>query len=403
MSLNDKILQLVEKYEKEAIELRHLLHENPEMSSKEFETSKLLKRYATELGLEIEEVSADERSVGTGFIATLDTGKPGKTVGLRTDIDALPVQENVNNLVGKREVISKNEGVMHACGHDGHMSTLIHSMKILCELKDELTGKIIFIFEEAEELGNGIDAMVKLLKTKDIDAIYGNHLAAFLDTGYVSADVGPVMAAAAQVDFDVIGKGGHGSRPDLSINPLFAGVDILNSISTAWNNQIDVEETVTLGITQFNVGSQFNVFADKASIGGSLRYFDVETGENAYEMLINIAEKVASVHNCTIEVAAVHGPQTFPVVNDEKLALMVQDGIDELFPGALAHKINWFASESFSDYAKVAPSVFSFVGIRNKEIGSGAEHHNEYFDMDDGALKYAVGTMVKFTTDYLSK
>jgi amidohydrolase len=403
MSLNERILQLVEKYEKEAVELRHYLHEHPEVSSQEFETSKMLKKYATDLGLEVEEVPVDDRAAGTGFIATLDTGTPGKTVGLRTDIDALPVQENPNNLVGSRSVISKNDGAMHACAHDGHMTTVIHSMKILHELKDELTGKVIFIFEEAEEIGNGIHSMIEFLKTKEIDAIYGNHLAAFLDTGYVSADIGPVMAAAAIVNFEVVGKGGHGSRPDLSVNPLFAGVDILNSISTAWNNQIDVEETVTLGITQFNVGSQFNVFADRAKIGGSLRYFDVETGEAAYEMLMNTAEKVASVHNCQIEVDKVQGPQTIPVINDEKLALLVQKGVDEIFPGVLTHDVNWFASETFSHYAKIAPTVFSFVGIRNEELGTGAEHHNEYFDMDDDALKYAIGMMTKFTIDYLSQ
>lgn len=254
--MNERILELLKIYQNEAIEFRQYLHRHPEVTSKEFETSKRLKVEARKLGLEVEEVPADDRSVGTGFIAVLDTGRPGKTVGLRTDIDALPIQENPNNLRGPRTVISENDGAMHACGHDGHMTTVIYSMKILNALKDELTGKIIFIFEEGEELNTGIKAMVKFLEGREIDAIYGNHLAAFLDVGKVSADAGPVMAAAAWVEMYVKGKGGHGSRPDLSINPLFAGVDILNSISVAWNNQINVEETVTLGITQFHVGSQ---------------------------------------------------------------------------------------------------------------------------------------------------
>lgn len=288
----------------------------------------------------------------------------------------MPVNETDSNLAQARITKSKNPGVMHACGHDGHMTTLLMTIKILDQLKDQLSGKIVYIFEEGEETGTGISSMIAHLQNRVIDAIYGNHLAAFLDTGKVSVDAGPVMAAAALIDFDVIGKGGHGSRPDLSINPVFAGADILNSISVAWNNQVNIEETVTLGITRFRAGEALNVFDDKANIGGSLRYFNVDEGTKAYDLVMRIAESVASVHNCTIKKAAVNGPQTIPVINDDVLAEKAQASVEDLFPGHLEHGVNWFASESFSHYSKVAPLVFAFVGIRNKELGSGAEHHN---------------------------
>jgi len=234
--MNEEILKFIEQHDNEARKLRQYLHEHPEISAHEKSTSKFLKEIVRELGLEIEEVPKAGTSAGYGFIATLDTGRPGKTLALRTDIDALPIKENPNNLAGPRDVISKNDGVMHACGHDGHMTTLLYTMKLLNELKEQLTGKVIFIFEEGEEIGSGINETIKLLKNKNIDAIYGNHLASFLDTGKISADIGPVMAAITTVDFKVIGRGGHGSRPDLSINPLYVGVDILNSLSIAWNN-----------------------------------------------------------------------------------------------------------------------------------------------------------------------
>src|SRR5699024_4743621 len=137
-----------------------------------------------------------------------------------------------------------------------------------------------------------------------------NHLAAFLEVGKVSADAGPVMAAAARLEMNVIGRGGHGSRPDLSVNPLFAGVDSLTSISVAWNNQVNVEETVTLGVTQCHVGSQNNVFADKAYIGGTIRYFKEEEGVKAYKLLENTAKTVATVHGCKIELDPLAGPAT---------------------------------------------------------------------------------------------
>lgn len=403
MSLNEKILNLVESYKKEAISIRHHLHENPEVSTKEVETSKYLKAYLKNLNFEISEVAADERSNGNGFIAVFDTGKSGKTIGLRTDIDALPVLETKKNLVNDRIVVSKNDGAMHACGHDGHMSTLLITAKILHDLKDELTGKVIFIFEEAEETGDGIAAMVKHLEGRNIDAIYGNHLASFLESGKVSADVGPVMAAAAVIDFEVVGRGGHGSRPDLSINPLFAGVDILSSISVAWNNQINVEQTVTLGLTKFQVGEALNVFADRAKIGGTLRYFSVEDGVKAYETLMKVANNVATAHNCSIVESNYAGPSTIPVINDSELATIVQGGIEELYPERLAQNVNWYASETFSHYSKVAPTVFAFVGTKNEALGSGAEHHNEYFDIDDASLEFGIGTMVKFAVDYLGK
>lgn len=400
--MNKKILQLIDKYDEEARKMRHYLHENPEVSRHEVETSKFLKKEARELGLEIEEVPKKGRSNGHGFIATMDTGKPGKTIGLRTDIDALPMTEHPNNLVGPRTVISKNEGAMHACGHDGHMTTLMYTMRILNDLKDELSGKIIFIFEEGEENSGGIGEMVKLLESKEIDAIYGNHLAAFLDVGEIAADAGAIMTGAGFVDFKIIGRGGHGARPDQAINPVYVGVDVLNSISVVWNNQINIEKTVTLGISQFHAGTANNVFADEARIGGSIRYFDNDEGKRAYQLLMDTARKVAAVHNAEVEEHPRSGPTTNPVVNDENLALKVQAGVEDLFPGHLVKGVKWYASETFAKYSELAPTIFTLIGVRNEELGSGADHHNQHFDMDDDALKYAIGTMTKFAVDYLS-
>lgn len=401
--MNEQILALVEEYDQETRKWRRHFHENPEVSTQEVETSKFLKEKVRALGLEIEEVPKAGRSHGHGFIATLDTGRPGKTIGLRADIDALPVTEQEKNLAGLRTCISKKDGVMHACGHDGHMAILLTVMNILNDLKESLSGKIIFIFEEGEEVSSGIHEMVKLLKNKNIDAFYGNHLASFLNTGEIAVDPGPVMTAVTTIDFKVIGKGGHGSRPDLSINPLYTGVDILNSLSVAWNNQLNIEKTVTLGITQFHVGEAYNVFADEARIGGTIRYFDVNAGAEAYEVVNKVAQNVAMAHNCRIEVMPNAGPSALPVINNDTLAYQAQEGVEQLYPGHLVEGKSWYASEPFAYYGKVAPYVYGFVGIKNEKFGSGAEHHNEYFDLDEGALQYAVGTMAKFAVDYLTK
>lgn len=401
--MNEKILELVDYYEPMTIELRRYFHEHPEPSSEEIETGRFIKEKCRELGLVIQDVPADKRSKGRGFIATMDTGRPGKTIGLRADIDALPVQENEYNLKNKRVTVSKVDGAMHACGHDGHMSILLTSMQILHDLKDQLSGKIIFIFEEAEETANGIHAMVDFLQDKGIDAIYGNHVAAFLDSGLIACDAGQITTGIDMINFDVVGQGGHGSRPDLAKNPLYAGVDILSSVSVVWNNQINIEKTVTLGITQFNAGSQDNVFPDRAHIAGTLRFFDEDEGRRAYDIFMKTARAVAEVHGCHIEEAEISGFDTLPVVNDSALSEKVRGYVNELYPGHLREDIRWFASETFAHYSLVAPSVFTFLGIRNEELGSGAEHHNEYFDLDENALQYGIGIMVKFAITELQE
>lgn len=397
-ALNEHIQAKAKEIESKTIEVRSYLHEHPELSSKEYETVVYLKEKISELGLIIEDVPNS-----TGFTALLDTGKPGKTLGIRTDIDALPVEENEHNMVGPRKYMSKNPGVMHACGHDGHMAIILSTMEILKSMEDQLTGKVYFIFEEGEEIGAGIEAMVAHLEDKKMEAIYGNHLAAFLDSGKVSVDAGPKMAGAILVDFTVYGQGGHGSRPDLSVNPLFAAANILTGLTNAWANQIDVTKTVTLGLTQIHGGNVNNVIPDKVSIGGSLRFYDVEEGKKALEIVKKVADFTAQAHNCTVEFSDEFKIAADPVMNDKELASIAVAGSEAILPGSVVNDVQWFASESFNQYQKLAPSLFAFIGMRNESYGSGAEHHNEKFDVDDAALINGVLVTTKFAVDFLLK
>lgn len=396
MSITEQIIERTKELEQETIDRRGYLHEYPELSGEEIETAKYLKDEVAKIGLEIEEVPDS-----TGFTALLDTGKPGKTLGIRTDIDALPIEEQPRNLSRERKYISQNSGVMHACGHDGHMTILLSTMKILTEMKEHLNGKIYFIFEEGEEINSGIDAMVEYLRNKGLDAVYGNHLTSFMETGKICVDAGPRMAGSVRIDFSVNGKGGHGSRPDLSINPIFAATQILNGLTSAWANQVDVTKTVTLGLTKFQAGSTWNVIPDKVDIEGSLRYFDDEEGEKAMGIVQSIAEHTAKAHHCTVTFGENFKMLSKPVINDANLAKLSQKGIQEALPNSLVEGVQWFASESFSKYSELAPICFSFVGIGNEDYGSGAEHHNEYFDLDDSALHYGVVAAAKFAVDYL--
>lgn len=394
---NEILLSKLEAVNDYMVKVRRYLHTIPEISGNEVETTKYLQEEVKKYGLPIEMVTE------TGFIATLDTGKPGKTIALRTDIDGLPLEEDENNLKGKKLVISKNLGKCHACGHDGHMAILLGAMKVLCDIKEDLYGKILFCFEDGEEIWTGIHQMIDALSKKEIDAVYGTHVTSFMNTGTISIEPGPRMAGRAIIEMEVCGKSGHGSRPDLSINPVFATAQVLNAISSAWNNQIDVTQTVTLGITQIHGGTANNIIPEKVFIGGTLRFFNMEEGQKAVDVLKNVSDYTAKAHRCNMNFLNVKVASD-PVINEEKLSEFATTSLSEVLPPeALVTGVNWFASESFSEYCKKYPSILAFVGIRNETLGIGAEHHNIQFDFDDNALKVGATATVKFTLDFLTK
>lgn len=379
--------------------VRQHLHRNPELSGREAQTSAYLKKEVAALGLPIETVPG---TGNTGFIATLDTGRPGKTVCLRADIDALPIAESPTNLKGPKECVSEADGVSHACGHDAHMAMMLGAMRVLASIKDRLRGTILFAFEEGEEMGTGIGGMLAALAEKNVDVVYGAHTAAFMEAGTVGMDAGPVMAAACGVDFTVHGREGHGSRPDLAVNPIFATAQVLSGISSAWNNQVAVDKTVTLGIATIHAGERGNIIPGDCRVTGSLRYFDVDEGLHAYRVLQRVARLTAEAHNCTVTFGDAGGAKTVPVVNDAAYAVIAQQGADELFPGALRHGVKWFASDSFSRYpGAVAPSVYAFIGIANSDKGTGANHHTAEFDVDEDALILGVGCAAAFACNVL--
>ncbi|MDR3251449.1 MAG: amidohydrolase [Tannerella sp.] len=394
----ETILEKVQETDPYLRETRGYLHEHPEVSGKEFETARFIQAEIERLGLPVTKVP------GTGFYAILDTHRPGKTIGLRADIDALPITENPFNLNQKKRRISQNEGVSHACGHDGHVAILLGAIRILNDLQARLTGKIIFIFEEGEETNSGINAMVEALRPLKIDAIYGNHLRSSLNTGEIYIQEGAIMAGTGTIAFDVVGRGGHASRPDLSINPVFAAANVLTGISIAWNNQRDVTKTLTLGISQIQGGEIYNVIPNSVFIGGTIRFFDLSEGEKGFSILRKVSESIAQAHGCSVEFHDKMGIAMGPVVNDTTLARFARNAVKELYPDKVlsGEQYIWYAAETFARYSELAPTLFTFTGIGNDSLGSGAEHHNDRFDLDEDALSYALGAMVQFAVKFLN-
>lgn len=393
MMENARILQEADELESYVIDIRRRIHTLAEISGTEYKTRELIEQEVEKAGLPFRELK------NTGLIAILDTGKPGPSIALRADIDALPMPEEENNLVQPRVCRSATpEATCHGCGHDAHSAMLLGSMKALVKNKEDLSGIIYFCFEEGEENGGGIQAMMDALSEYQIDAVWGIHVYAALESGKISVQAGPRMSGAYRVDFDFVGKGGHGSRPDQAINPVFCAANWMNNIAVAFANQIDANQTVTLGITSIQGGEVANVIPDRAKVLGSFRFFDVEEGRKASEIMKETAEHTAAMHHCTVDFSRLKALGR-PVINDAYCAGLIEEGLKDLLPeGAVSKCDPWYASESFQRYLEKYPGVFAFLGIKNDAYGSGAPHHNSFFDVDEGVLKTGLIATLKYVS-----
>ena len=396
MVSNETILKLIAQQEQYIIDCRRHIHGLAELSGQEFKTKAFILEQVNALGLPYEEVPT------TGLIVKLDTGRPGKMVALRADIDALPVTESPTNLAAERVCHSQTQGTCHACGHDGHTSMLLGAMRVLTQLKDELTGTILFCFEEGEETNCGIKAMMAALEKYPVDTCWGIHIYAGLEQGKISVDAGPRMAGCVWLKVRFKGKGGHGPRPDMAHNPLFCGVTFLDNLGVAYGQQLTAGETVTKGITTFHCGEASNVIAETAEIGGTLRFFNTAEGLKAYDIFKNVARNAAAIHGCEVEFPAEASPLP-ALVNDKGYAALAAQAIGDILPGAVAPCEPWYASETFAHYSDKYPGVFAFLGLKNEAAGFGAPHHNEKFDFSEDILKTGATATVRYVVELLGK
>lgn len=387
---------LAKKEEAYLLECRRTVHRFAEVAGTEEKTAAFIKAEADKLGLPYETVSK------TGFIVTMDTGRAGNGVALRADMDALPVTENPNNLKGPRSVLSENPGCSHACGHDCHVAMLLTAMRILNGLKDKLSGVIYFCFEEGEETGTGWTGMVDALEKKNINTVFGLHVYAGLEHGLVSIEPGPRMSGTVNINATFVGKGGHGSRPDLSVNPVFAAANAICNTAVAFENQLDVNETVTLGFTGISGSAVNNVFPDTSTVLGTLRFFNPEEGRKAVKLLKTVFNHTAFMHRCTVDYMMTDIILE-PVLNDPDASALAEKALGAVLPeGSISTVDKWYASESFSEYLRRYKGVLGFIGIRNEEKGCAAEHHNECFDVDESALINGVLAHTAYTVEALN-
>ncbi len=386
MELKDKIKKIAEANYDELIAIRRQLHEYPELSFEETETSKFISQKLTDYSIE------HTTGIGGHGIVGLIKGKnpEKKTVALRADMDALPIQEK-NNV----PYASKNAGVMHACGHDVHTTSLLGAAKILNELKDEFEGTIKLIFQPAEErLPGGASLMIKenVLKNPEVNQIIGQHVLPQLETGKVAFRAGIAMASCDEIYITVKGKGGHGAIPHLAVDPIMIASHMVIALQQIVSRNANPTLPTVLTIGKFIANGSTNIIPDEVYLEGTLRTFDEAWRTIAKEKIVEICNAVAQGFGGTCDITIEHG---YPFLkNDESLTTnsiglareyLGENNVEEI-PARMT-------AEDFSYYSQLVPACFYRLGTGNKEKGITSAIHTPTFDIDEHALKVGAGLM----------
>lgn len=404
-----KIESLSEKIENEVIKWRHHIHQNPELSNREYNTAKYVAAHLKKLGLEV-----TENVAYTGVVAVLNGGKPGKTVALRADMDALPVTERVDiPFASKVKTIYKDTevGVMHACGHDTHVAILMGVASVLTELKKEIKGKVKFVFQPAEEgppegEEGGAELMVKegVLKNPDVDAIFGLHINSFLEVNKIGYKPGGTLASATSFEIKIKGKQAHGSAPWSGADPIVAGAQIINNLQTIVSRNLDLtNEAAVVTIGRFESGIRSNIIPESAYMEGTIRALDYDMRDKIYDRLGEIVINTAKSNG--VEAELILG-NPYPITfNNLKLTDVMKNTLIRV-----AGKENVILSrastgaEDFSYFANEVPGLFYRLGGMPKENhpNKGYSHHTPDFYVDDEGLLLGIKTMANLAIDYLN-
>lgn len=408
-ALQKKLEQQAAAMEPRVIEWRRYFHQNPELSNQEFKTGAFIAEFLKGLGLEVKYPVAK-----TGVVALLNTGKPGPVVALRADMDALPVTErNSLPFVSKVKATygGQETGVMHACGHDSHMSMLMAVAEILTKNKAELRGTVKFIFQPAEEgvspseVPAGAELMVKegVLENPKVEAIFGLHIQSLLPSGTLNYKAGALMAAVDGVDIKIKGKGAHGATPWDSVDPIVVASQVVTGLQTIVSRQTELtRDAAVITIGSFHAGIRRNIIPEEAMLQGTIRTFGPDMQKKVHEKIMLTATKIAESSGATATVdLQIMYPAT---INDDALTAKMAPSLAK---AAGAQNVNVITpvtmAEDFSFFQQKVPGFFFFLGAYPKEMNLEKQptHHTADFMIDEKSFVTGVKALVLVTTDYM--
>lgn len=371
----------------ELVEWRRDFHRHPEIANQEKRTSGVIRRFLERLGLFV------RPAAGTGLIAVLKGAGEGKTVALRADMDALPLQEE-----GDKEYKSLHPGAAHACGHDGHMAILMAVAKILARRKKRFGGRVVFLLQPAEERPpGGAKRMIEEGALDGVDAVFGLHLWQPLPTGSVGLVKGPMMANSDEFSLIVRGKGGHGSMPHTAVDPILVTAQIIMATQTIVSRNINPLKPCVVSFGQVSGGTVFNIIPPEVTLGGTVRSFDPDVQSLAEQRLRQIAEETSRTFGASCHLDYIHG---FPaLVNPGEMVDFVAGVATRVLgPECLKPLEPVMGGEDFAYYLQAVPGAFFFFGAGD---GCLFPHHHPAFDIDEKALPLATLLMTSLALDFL--
>ncbi|MED1780640.1 M20 family metallopeptidase [Brevibacillus fortis] len=374
----------VEEIKDQVIAWRRYLHENPELSFHEEKTAQFV--YETLLGFGNLEVS---RPTKNSVMARLIGSEPGKVLAMRADMDALPITEE-----NTFEFVSKNPGVMHACGHDGHTSMLLGTAKLLSGMKDQIKGEVRFFFQHAEEVfPGGAEEMVQAGVMDGVDMVIGTHLWSTMEFGTVGICPGPMMAAPDTFWITVLGKGGHAALPHQTIDSIAIAAQVVTNLQHIVSRNADPLDNLVLSVTQFVGGTTHNVIPGAVEICGTVRSFDKDLRESVPGLMERVIKGITEAHGATYKFKYEFGYR--PVINDAEVTKLMEEVVEESLGAEwVEHMRPTMGGEDFSAFQQKAPGCFFYVAAGNKEMGITYPHHHPRFTIDEAALEVGVKMFV---------
>ncbi len=392
MNKNITIHPLISKIKKEIVENRRYFHKYPELSFQEYNTSKFIKQKLQDIGIDVK-----SRIAKTGLIGTIKGKEAGKTIALRADMDALPIEET-SDIAYK----SKNQGVMHACGHDGHMATLIGAAKAIYNQRDKINGTVKLIFQPAEEGFAGAKHMIDEGVLDGVDEIYGMHLWNYQKIGEIGVKEGAIMAAADMFEIIISGKGGHGATPHGTVDAIIVTSHLVNALQTIVSRNTNPLESTVVTVGTINGGYNFNIIADKVILKGTTRSYTYKNRALIKSQMKKIISGTEKMFGAKIILNYKDGYP--PTINDKKCSQFVIEAASKVIKQKSFEPYLSMGGEDFSYYLEKIPGCFFFVGSCPKDQKPlSTPHHCSHFDIDENALLIGASTFTRIIENRLMR
>lgn len=389
--MSPKITDAVRALEPKLVATRREIHKHPEPGFREVRTAALVAGELNRLGLDVRTGIAK-----TGVLGVLRGGKPGKTILVRADMDALPLTEEAGRAYG-----SASPGWMHACGHDAHVAMALGAAEALTQRKSDLKGNIVFAFQPAEEGPGGALPMIEqgALDDPKVEACVGLHVWNDLPAGQVGVRAGPLMASVDEVQIELTGRGGHGAAPHQTRDLIVIAAHLVTALQTVKSRRVDPQDPVVVTIAAINGGTAFNIIPDRVTLKGTIRSFDARVRDRVEEEIKALCNGVASAFGAQVHIEYRRG---YPCTsNDKEFSVLTQESAAEVVgSGAVIEPRRTMGGEDMSYFLDRVPGCFFFLGTRNDERGFDAPHHCPQFDIDESAMVIGVQTFLRVIERY---